>query len=393
MNAVAETYVRLVLAVGRHDPLYVDAYYGPDEWRPTETEPLETLKERALNAQAQATGDDDRARFLHKQLGAVVTRIDMLRGVPMTFEEESAALYDVVDESRPDAFYADLIARLDSALPGTGPVAERYEAFRSQFFIPADRLVNVFQLAIDASRERSKRHIPMADGENFRVEYVRDKVWSAYNWYQGNSQSLIQVNVDHPMSVDRVIGLACHEGYPGHHVYNALLERHLVRERGYVEFSVYPLFSPQSLIAEGTAEYGVELNFPEDERLAFERDVLYPAAGIDPVDAESFALVRRLVAEFGFSSNDAARRYLDGKATREETIEWLVTYGLSTPARAEQRVRFIEVNRSYVVTYGVGEALVRRYVESRAKTSEERWRLFAELLSNPRTPSSLREGP
>ena len=33
MNKVAEQYVRLTLAIGEHDPDYVDAYYGPPEWR------------------------------------------------------------------------------------------------------------------------------------------------------------------------------------------------------------------------------------------------------------------------------------------------------------------------------------------------------------------------
>ena len=33
MNAVAERYVHLVLALGQHDPDYVDAFYGPAEWK------------------------------------------------------------------------------------------------------------------------------------------------------------------------------------------------------------------------------------------------------------------------------------------------------------------------------------------------------------------------
>ena len=33
MNAVAERYVHLVLALGQHDPDYVDAFYGPPEWK------------------------------------------------------------------------------------------------------------------------------------------------------------------------------------------------------------------------------------------------------------------------------------------------------------------------------------------------------------------------
>jgi hypothetical protein len=33
MNDAAKTYVNLVLAMGEHDADYVDAYYGPPEWR------------------------------------------------------------------------------------------------------------------------------------------------------------------------------------------------------------------------------------------------------------------------------------------------------------------------------------------------------------------------
>src|SRR5215204_1198838 len=33
MNDVAERYVKLVLALGQHDADYVDAYYGPPEWK------------------------------------------------------------------------------------------------------------------------------------------------------------------------------------------------------------------------------------------------------------------------------------------------------------------------------------------------------------------------
>jgi hypothetical protein len=33
MDAVAERYAHLVLALGQHDPDYVDAFYGPTEWK------------------------------------------------------------------------------------------------------------------------------------------------------------------------------------------------------------------------------------------------------------------------------------------------------------------------------------------------------------------------
>ena len=125
----------------------------------------------------------------------------------------------------------------------------------------------MFQAAIAAAASARWRTSTLPAEESFTVEYVTGKSWSGYNWYQGNYRSLIQVNTDLPIYIDRAIDLACHEGYPGHHVYNVLLEKHLVRDRGWVEFTVYPLFSPQSLIAEGTANYGIEVAFPPDERV------------------------------------------------------------------------------------------------------------------------------
>ena len=97
--------------------------------------------------------------------------------------------------------------------------------------------------------------LPEKTDESFTVEYVTDKQSGGYNWYNGNFHSVIQVNTDLPIFIDRAVDLAAHEGYPGHHVYNSLLEKNLVRDRGWVEFSVYPLFSPQSLVAEGAAEF------------------------------------------------------------------------------------------------------------------------------------------
>ena len=60
--------------------------------------------------------------------------------------------------------------------------------------------------------------------------------------------------------------------------------------------------------------------------------------------------------------------------------------------RAEQRVRFFDQYRSYVINYNLGKDLVRRFVEKRAgpnATSARRWEEFEKLLSSPRLPSTL----
>ena len=50
MDEVSEPYVKLVLGLGLHDPDYVDAYYGPAEWRTqaeNENADTATIKQRA----------------------------------------------------------------------------------------------------------------------------------------------------------------------------------------------------------------------------------------------------------------------------------------------------------------------------------------------------------
>jgi hypothetical protein len=285
-----------------------------------------------------------------------------------------------------------VLAELDRRLPGAGPLLVRYEQYRSAFVIPKERLAAVFDAAIAGCRERTARHVDLPPGEAFTLEYVTDKSWSGYNWYQGNYRSLIQINTDLPIYIDRAIDLACHEGYPGHHVYNALLEKNFVRDRGWVEFSVYALFSPQSLIAEGTANYGIEVAFPDDERRDFERDVLFPAAGLDAARVADYYAIAELVQQLSYAGNEAARRYRNGLIDAAAGAAWLETYALYSPARAAQRVRFVDQYGAYVINYNLGKDLVAAYVERHAGAdAERRWREFTQLISSPRLPSALSE--
>ena len=228
--------------------------------------------------------------------------------------------------------------------------------------------------------------------KSFTIEYVTNKSWGGYNWYQGNYRSVIQVNTDLPTYIDRAVDLAAHEGYPGHHVYNTLFEKNLVRDRHWIDFSVYPLYTPQSLVAEGTANFGRDVVFNKAERLKFEREVLFPAAGIDPSRAETYYAVQDLVKELGYAANEAARRYVNGEIAADAAVAWLQKYALMDVDRARQRVGFVDHYRSYVINYNLGEDMVKNYIEKRGGTKdqpEKRWKEFQELLSSPRLPSGL----
>jgi hypothetical protein len=334
-----------------------------------------------------------RRTYLARQISAIESRLAMLSGESYSFDEEARLLYDVRPPHTTDVELAQILAPLDRLLPGSGSLVDRYAAFRQQYVIPPDRLDAVFTAAIAACRLRTLAHIALPADEQFTVEYVTGKSWSAYNWYKGGYRSVIQVNTDLPITIDRAIDLACHEGYPGHHVYNVLLEKALVRDRGWVEFTVYPLFTPQSLVAEGTANFGIEVAFPGDARTAFEAETLYPLAGLDPSTAGTYALVQHIVDQLSYAGNEAARRYLDGLIDRDAAVTWLETWAMMPADRALQRTKFFDQYRSYVINYNLGRDLTRAYIERQGGTieaSEVRWREFAKLLASPRLPSGLK---
>ncbi len=409
MRNVAERYVKLVLAVGQHDADYVDAFYGPPEWR-TAAEasklPLATIDQQAealekdlaaVTATAPVARDAElwslRRQYLTRQMAALRARVSMLQGKRLTFDEESRALYDAVAPTQTEVEFDQVLAQLEARLPGEGPLIDRYDRFKQAFVIPTARVDRVFREAVRACRDRTMAHVELPPQERFTIEYVTGKSWSGYNWYQGDYKSLIQVNTDLPIYVDRAIDLACHEGYPGHHVYNVLLEKHLVRDRGWIEYTVYPLFSPQSLIAKGTANYGIEVAFAPADRMAFEREVLFPLAGLDGKRVQEYYEVLGLVDRLSYAGNEAARRYIDGTLDRAGAAAWLEKFALYTKPRAEQRVKFIDQYRSYVINYNLGKDLIRTYVTRKAgreASASRQWAEFAALLSSPRLPSGLK---
>ena len=334
-----------------------------------------------------------RRDYLDKQMAAVEARLEMLHGKRLTFDEESMRLYDAQAPTKTTAEFQAGRDTLERLLPGRGELIDRYATFRNGYVIPPAKVDAVFRAAIEGCRARTVERLTLPRGETFTVEYVTGKSWSAYNWYKGNFTSVIQVNTDLPITIDRAIDLACHEGYPGHHVYNALLERALVRDRKWVEFSVYPLFSPQSLIAEGTANFGIEVAFPGEARTKFERETLYPLAGLDPKTADRYNAVLAAVDQLSYAGNEAARQYLNGQIDRAAAAAWLQQWALTPKDRAEQRVRFFDQYRSYVINYNFGKDLVRGYIEKRGGTIDRpdvRWQEFGKLLSSPRLPSGLR---
>lgn len=402
---IAHKYVIATLRAGAHEAEWVDAYYGPEEWQkmaesaPRSKEELygdfSKLIERLDREILSGEGRPDmvhRARALRGMLVAAQTRMQMLMGKNLDFETEARGQFATSPKLQPLKHYDAILARLDKQIPGTDPLAQRVDAFNDRYVIPKEKLQPVFNAAIAECRKRTAQFIKLPAGENFTMEFVTGKPWSGYNYYKGNYRSLIQINTDLPIRISRAVDLGCHEGYPGHHVLNLMIEHKLVKARDWSEYTVNPLYSPQSVVSEGSANYGIDLAFPADERLKFERDILYPLAGLDPKSAEAFWQLQQATEALAGARLTIAKMYLGGEITREKALELTQKYLLLSPARAEQQIGFTDHYRSYVINYGWGKELVKGYIERGKADKSERWRRMEKILSEPMLPEDLQAG-
>jgi hypothetical protein len=400
LDAVAEQYVRLALALGEHDGDYVDAYYGPAEWRDAAREnamPLDAIAVAAdqLVATLEAVDVADGEQLLQLRHNYLLTHLRSLaavsrirNGLTLSFDEESRQIYGFVAPGFSQQHYKEVLARLDALLPGEGPTHERYKAYREQIRIPDDKVQEVVRKGLEECRRVTKQHMKLPEGENFELEFVADEPWGAYNWYRGGGQGLIQVNIGRPKYLGTSIQLGCHEGYPGHHAYSSLLDKNFLQDRGWIEFSVLPLFSPQGIIFEGSGDLAELVAFPGAARDDFLRDTIVPIAGLETVDFETLRAVREVLHDMRYAGIDAARNYLDGVWSKAQTTEWLTEYGLVGPEDMDAWFGFTHRYRAYRINYVLGEDLVLAFVrqENPDADAEGDWRALEKLLSLPPAP-------
>lgn len=399
---VATRYVRLTLEAGTHEAEYVDAYYGPAELQAAavknprskaalidEARLLISKTDTLLLPKILLPGSEQRLRALRGMLIAAAARLQMMEGTKFSFDDEARGQFATVPVLKPLSDYDAILTQLENEIPGAGPLAARVDAFNERYVIPKERLKPVFDAAISECRKRTAQYMQLPDGEHFVMEFVTGKPWSGYNYYQGNYKSLIQINTDLPIRISRAVDLGCHEGYPGHHVLNLMIESKLARAKGWKEFEVNPLYSPQSVLSEGSANYGIDLAFSSAERLTFERDVLYPLAGLNPDSAEAFWKLQQATDALSGARLTIAKMYLDGEINRAKALELTQKYLLLSPARAEQQIAFTDHYRSYVINYGWGKELVRDFIERGTPDKTERWRRMEKILSEPVLPKDL----
>jgi hypothetical protein len=397
LDAPAKAFVSLVLEYGTYEPLEVDAYYGPPalaaaaKANPRSLQELATASatlEEKVRATKVSSASIARKQYLLAQLTALSTRIAMKRGEHFSFADEAEKLYGVRPALRPLKSYDGLLSEIDRLVPGEGPLNVRVTEYRKLMNAPAATVPAVMSATTEECRARVLAHEPLPPSESFDLTFVSGKPWSANNAYQGNYKSMIIVNTDFESTLSHYIILGCHEGYPGHHVQLVLQEQDLVRRRGWIEFTILPLFSPATLIAEGAANYGVGLAFPGNEAVEFETSTLCPLAKIDCKTAAAQARLDKLTRQLISAEYVIAADYLEGRIDHDQALAEEERYELVDAKHAEQRLDFIKTYRTYIINYGLGQDLVEAYVD-RVPPGPERWRRYFEMIVGPTVPSAL----
>ena len=391
VDALAHQYVALVVELGARDFDSLDFNEDPDpsfaalQLNP---EPLATLhqdaqalRDRIAHLPEDSTAAASRKVMLLAQTDAIVLRSEQLQGKNRSFDEESRIFFGVAAPPDNDAAARKAIrAQLAKLLGNSADPAAAYAHFEAKFIVPPGRVPAVFNAAIAQCRAITVQHVALPAGEHVDVEYVSHKPWSAFSRYLGRAHSLIQLNMDYPLTVDRILNLACHEGYPGHHVFNSLRDQDVAQGLHREEFRVQPTFSPQSYVSEAAASYAPDMLLADD-RLRVERDVLVPLAGLKNLDVKREFQIEDLVEALHTAEPSIARDYLDGnlefvRAADALERETLMQHG-------EITLLYLNEFRTYMLAYTVGADAMQASIEAGQPTNAERWQRYVELMKNP----------
>jgi hypothetical protein len=380
-----QSFVQLTLRLGAlagHEE-EVDSYFGPPIVRTVAQDSVAGVKLEAdsllsrMRAVESAHPSSRGSRLLTQIRGLDALLRIMEPDTRASFESEARGLY-IRSVPTPDgANMRKALAALASAVPGPGPLAQRVAAFYQDFVVPEDRRRLVFERALQECRKRTLTHWQLPPAEKLDVEWTGD-VPAAWHRYRGGLHSTLQVNPDAVALVGSSVDVACHEAYPGHHAQFVLQDQKGLA----VEDQVVLLRSPASVLREGAANFGVEIVFPFEQRVAFDEHVLFPLAGLDPRQARHYETVHRLVDQLSVAAVPIIAAYHDHRLSAEEAEQRLTDEALITSPGA--LLAFEDRYGAYVLGYTAARDSVRDYIHARSRlTGKDDWVVLSELVSDP----------
>jgi hypothetical protein len=392
VSDVVERYLELGLRLGRHVDGFVDAYYGPPDLAArVDAEPVQPPARLAGDAarlvadldagRGDGAVDPARRRWLRAQVRGLHTSARKLAGEAIGYLDEVEQCYGVRPDAVPDDRFAAAHRRLDEVLPGTGPLRERMIAWREAHAVPSDLLQPAIRSLADDLRERTGRLFGLPAGEHVEWVFETGKPWSGFNYYEGGLRSRVAINVDLPVLSLSLGHLVAHEAYPGHHTEHTRKEVGLVRQRRWLEESIFLVGTPQCTLAEGLADLGAEV-------VLGRRPEPVVAEHLAPLgvryDAEVAAAVAEASESLSWVRSNAAVRLHDQGASADDTVAYLERWALLPRARADKALTFMTdpTWRAYSHCYTEGLRLCRAHVDGDPSR-------FERLITEQMVPADL----
>ena len=374
LDAIGAGYVQAALRLNQHDPSLVDAWLGPGRLEPGPRGPakqvaadIAALLDDAARAGADISSAEEQARlrYLTLQLNALRFAADKQLGrmasVDEQLKEEFALELPPFDASAVQRTLAE-IARL---LPGKETLTARVDGLRRRIRVPEDKRHEVLEAALSACKDVSAAVFPLPSNERVSINlssFEQHRGWDGFADHTGDFRTQIWINEEVPLDVSRALRLACHEGYPGHHVQHVLIDQ-LFESRQWMELRLTPVFGRHLLLTKGAAEVASDLAFSADQRATLYREKLFPAAEVNSVDAAVLVRVEDLQRELLPVITDVTRGYLAHTITKTRALERLVNEALV--ADADVMLALIERQRARALVHGEGRRLIYSLLPSR----------------------------
>jgi hypothetical protein len=386
-------FLLLGLRFDRIEEGYVDSFTGdPALRRRVQNEPAPDPADLAVQADRLAAEIPDdldpvRADYISAHLRALACAGRKFAGQDVGFVDEVQAYFDVhIDKGDPEK-YRQAHRKLDDALGGSGPLADRVQAYRTAEELPPERLEEAIHAFSSALRDRVRAEYPLPDTETITYEVVTDKPWSGFNYYLGDYRSTVAVNADVKQLMSNLPRLVAHESYPGHHTEHCRKEVGLVNRKGQAEQTIFLVNTPQCLIAEGLADLALYAAMgPGWGRWAAE---IYADLGLR-FDGERAEALSEASAALAGVRQDAALMLHDEHRDADEVADFLRRWLLVNDTRARQMLRFLSspLWRAYTSTYVEGYRLLRGWLDDRPADVSLVER-FGRLLDEPLIPSTI----
>ena len=358
--------MKAALRLAQHNKDLVENWTGPKSWEQGPREPVKPILDRIeglqrdLEHSPRSGSDPDRRNYLAAQLRSLHVIAERLLGESMPFDREAEEFLGATTPPVNESATAAARDQLARELPGTASLADRLAAFRKRFVVAAPREDAVMKAALAACRAETVKVISLPGDEQVDFEFTQALGFDGFADYEGRHHTRISIERATDFDITRALHLACHEGYPGHHVQFLLIDDTLATKNRWLEFQLTPAFGRHLLISEGAAEAATAIAFPPEARRRVYRDQLFPAAGLPIGDVDRLVRVEELVNTLEPVITDTVRAYLDNDLTRAKAVVRLKDEGLIPDP--DDLLDFAEKHRARMLAYPAGKMLVERLI-------------------------------